>query len=73
MNTIEGWARSTEGGERTVTRSAVFGARRLEPRERAALSRMLGLESLAARRRAEGSVEIEVESREDARQDEPER
>ncbi len=73
MNTIEVWARSTEGDERTVTRSAVFGARRLEPRERAALSRMLGLESQAARRRAEGTVEIEVESGEATREDEPER
>ena len=58
VNTIEVYARSTDGAERTVTRTGMFLAQKLAPREQADLARLL---ARSKKGRAEGTVEIETE------------
>ena len=58
-NTIEVYARATDGVENTVRRTGTFGDGNLAPRERADLAR---LQVQARRRKAQGSIAVEVES-----------
>ena len=59
-NTIEVWARSTDGVEKTVRRTGIFSDQSLAQREQADLARLI---AKSRSRRVEGEVTIEVESR----------